>query len=110
MVQIEHAEAVKNVEDILSVEGIDGYFIGPSDLAISMGFKPGFDQSDPRHEEAVQRVLAVGKKLGVPGGPHVGSAEALNQRVAQGFRFIGLSSDEGFLRVAATSALQSVKR
>ena len=110
IVQIEHIEAVNHVDEILSVEGVDGFFIGPSDLAISMGLKPGMDQTDPRHVEAVSKVLASGKKHGVPGGIHVGSPEAVNERIAQGFQFIGLSSDEGFLRSTASAAFSKVSK
>ncbi len=108
VVQIEHIDAVNRADKILSVAGVDAFFIGPSDLAISMGIKPGLDQTDPRHVAAVSKVLAAGKKHGVPGGIHVGSAEAANERIAQGFQFIGLSSDEGFVRSAASSALSKV--
>jgi 4-hydroxy-2-oxoheptanedioate aldolase len=108
IVQIEHIDAVNHVDEILSVEGVDGFFIGPTDLAISMGLKPGLDQTDPRHVEAVSKTLAAGKKYSVAGGIHVGSAEAANERIAQGFKFIGLSSDEGFVRSAASSALSQV--
>ncbi|NQT05691.1 MAG: 2,4-dihydroxyhept-2-ene-1,7-dioic acid aldolase, partial [Dehalococcoidia bacterium] len=108
MVQIEHVDAVNSADEILSVEGIDGFFIGPSDLAISMGLKPGLDQTDPRHVGAISKVLEVGKRHGVQGGIQVGSAEAVNERIAQGFKFIALSSDEGFLRNAASSALGNV--
>ena len=108
IVQIEHIDAVNRADEILSVEGVDGFFIGPSDLAISLGLKPGLDQTDARHVDAVSKVLAVGKKHGVPGGIHVGSAEAVNERIAQGFQFIALSSDEGFVRGAASSALSKI--
>jgi len=108
IVQIEHIEAVNRIDEILSVEGVDAFFIGPSDLAISMGLKPGMDQTDPRHVEAVSKILASGKKHGVPGGIHVGSPEAVNERIAQGCQFIGLASDERFLRSAASAALNKV--
>ncbi len=90
------------------MEGVDAFFIGPSDLAISMGLKPGLDQTDPRHGDAISKALAAGKRNGVVGGIHVGSAEAANERIAQGFQFVGLSSDEGFIRSAAASALSKV--
>lgn len=110
IVQIEHIDAVDRVDEILSVEGVDGFFIGPTDLAISMGLKPGLDQTDPGHIAAVSKVLAAGKKHGVPGGIMVGSAEAVNQRIAEGFQFIDLSSDEGFLRSAASTAFNKVSK
>src|SRR5690606_16268250 len=47
---IEEAEAVENAEQILSVEGIDGVFIGPGDLSMSMGKKP----ADPEVQDAIE--------------------------------------------------------
>jgi 4-hydroxy-2-oxoheptanedioate aldolase len=108
ILQIEHIDAVNSVDDILSVEGVDAFFIGPSDLAISMGLKPGLDQPDPAHIAAVARVLEAGKKYGVRGGIQVSTAEAVNERIAQGFQFIALSSDEGFLRGAISAALSKI--
>jgi len=108
IVQIEHINAVNRIDEILSVGGVDGFFIGPQDLAASMGIKPALDNSDPRHIEAVSKVLSAGEKHHVPGGILVGSPEAVNQRIAEGFQFIGLSSDEGFLRRAALEALSKV--
>jgi len=108
IMQIEHIDAVNCIDEILSVEGVDAFFIGPSDLAISMGLKPGMDNTDPRHVEAVSKILAAGKKHHVPGGIHVGSPEAVNERMAQGCQFIALASDERFLRSAASAALSKV--
>ena len=108
IIQIEHIDAVNNIDEILSVAGIDAYFIGPSDLAASMGIKPELDNTDPRHIEAVKKVVAAGKKHHVPGGILVGSPGAVGERIAQGFQFIGLGSDEGFLRSAASAALSKV--
>ena len=108
IVQIEHINAVNHIDEILSVEGIDAFFIGPNDLAASMGVKLGLDNPDPRHIEAVNKVLAAGKKRHIPGGILVGSPEAVNQRIAQGFQFIALSSDEGFLRSAASVAFNKI--
>lgn len=110
IVQIEHIEAVKNIDKILSVEGVDAFFIGPNDLAASMEIKLGLDNPDPRYIEAVNKVLASGKKHNVPGGILVSSPEAANQRIEQGFQFIGLSSDESFLRNAASAALNKVSQ
>ena len=108
IVQIEHIDAVNHIDEILSVVGIDAFFIGPNDLAASMRVKLGLDNPDPRHVEAVNKVLAAGKRHNIPGGILVSSPEAANQRITQGFQFIGLSSDEGFLRDAASAAFNNV--
>lgn len=108
IVQIEHIDAVDRVDEILSVEGVDAFIIGPNDLAASMGIGLGLDNTDPRHVEAVSKVLDAGKRYHVPGGIAVGSPEAANQYIAQGVQFIDLGSDEGFLRSAASAALNKV--
>jgi 4-hydroxy-2-oxoheptanedioate aldolase len=108
IVQIEHIEAVNHVDEILSVKGIDAFFIGPSDLAISMGLKPGLTQTDPGYVEAVNRITASGRKHGIPGGILLNNTEEINKHIARGFQFVGLGSDESFLRSAASSALNNV--
>jgi 4-hydroxy-2-oxoheptanedioate aldolase len=110
VVQIEHIDAVNNIDEILTVDSIDAFFIGPNDLAASMNIKLGLDNPDPRHVEAIRKVVAAGKKHGVPGGILVGNPEATNQRIAQGFKLVAVSSDEGFLRSAASAAYNKVTR
>jgi 4-hydroxy-2-oxoheptanedioate aldolase len=110
IVQIEHIDAVNHIDEILSVEGVDGYFIGPNDLAVSMGLGPGMEQPDPRHGEAINRVIESGKKHGVPGGIHVGNAEEVNTRIAQGCLFMGLGSDERHLRASASAEMDKVNK
>lgn len=67
-VQIEHGEAVENIDDLLAVDGIDVYFIGPSDLSQSMGF-PGNADAAPVAEaiaRTLSRIRAAGKAPGMP--------------------------------------------
>lgn len=103
---IEHIDAVNRAEDIIGTPGVDAVFIGPNDLAASMGLPLGLDNPHPEHQKAVAHVLAVGKRLGVPVGIHCGSVEAVNQRIAEGFLWLALSTDAGFLAEAAHQAFQ----
>jgi len=109
IVQIEHIQAVRNAEEILSVKGVDACFIGPNDLAGSMGIKPDLGAGDPRHEEAIQEVLRAAKKVGTPAGIHVPSAEHVSKRIAQGFQFIALTNDAGFMKAGAKQAQAAIK-
>jgi len=97
VVQIEHADAVKRVKDILSVPGVDACFIGPSDLGATMGVERG----SPEHEAAIQTVLAAAKETGVAPGIHCGMADDVNRRLEQGFRFIAHLSECGFMLALA---------
>jgi 4-hydroxy-2-oxoheptanedioate aldolase len=107
IVMIETIQAVENAEEILSLEGIDGCFIGPNDLALSMGlsFK---DMNTGAHEEAIQRVLQACKKTGKAAGKHCYNGAEVSQRIAQGFQFLALSSDAGMMAKAAREEFNSV--
>ena len=90
MIQIETAQGVANVDDILSVPGVSSIFIGPSDLAFSLGVDPGH----PDHEAAIQRVLAACRRRGVPCGI-TATADTVVKRIRQGFSFVTLGGDGG---------------
>lgn len=109
IVQIEHPDAVERAEEILSVPGVDGCFIGPGDLAWTMGFGKGLGEKDPRHAEAVARVVRAAKKVGVPAGIHCRSVEEVPARVEQGFQFLACMNDIGFLFNAASQGCRSIR-
>ncbi len=61
---IETAQALDNLDSILSVEGLDAIYIGPSDLSIALGCKPAFDELEPKAAQAVDHILARAKAHG----------------------------------------------
>jgi 2-dehydro-3-deoxyglucarate aldolase len=99
MVQIEHIDAVKNIDEILSVPGIDGTFIGPYDLSLSMGLAGQLQHPDV--EIAKQRVLEATKARGLVPGIHLvhpdTAVDQLKNCVNLGYRFIALGTDILFL-------------
>lgn len=99
MVQIEHIEAVENIEEIVAVAGIDGTFIGPYDLSLSMGLAGQLDHPDIA--AARRRVLEVTRAAGLTAGIHLvhpqTAFEELKICVDQGYRFIALGTDILFL-------------
>lgn len=110
IVMIEHIEAVKNMEEILAVDGVDGFILGPYDLSGSMGKAGQFD--DPEVEQAIQHVLEVGKKCNKPGGIHIiePEPEQLKQRIEQGFRFIAYSIDTRMIDTSCRQVLRFIKK
>ncbi|RJQ53518.1 MAG: 2,4-dihydroxyhept-2-ene-1,7-dioic acid aldolase [Desulfobacteraceae bacterium] len=103
MVQIEHIDAVNAIEDILSVQGIDGTFIGPYDLSMSMGLPGQLDHAEV--QSAKSRVLEATRAKGLAAGIHIvhpGSAvDELNSHLSLGYRFIALGTDILFMANAA---------
>jgi 2-keto-3-deoxy-L-rhamnonate aldolase RhmA len=83
--QIEDEAAIHNAEEILQVEGIDVFFIGPSDLSQSMGY-PGNPKAEPvakAIDAALKQIIAAGKTPGMPA-----TTENVGAAVARGIRYI----------------------
>lgn len=102
LVQVETETALNNIEEIAAVDGVDGIFIGPSDLSASMGY---LDQRDAEPvqkaiREAARRIVATGKAPGI-----LGTVEDDARRyIDWGFTFVAVGSDAGLL-VKSTDAL-----
>jgi 4-hydroxy-2-oxoheptanedioate aldolase len=90
---IETAEAVANVEDIIAVDGIDGVYIGPADLAMSMGHGVDIGKPAPEVDAAIEKVLKACTARGLITGMIAPDAERAAALVKRGFRFITLSSE-----------------
>jgi len=106
-VQIETGEAVKNIDDILAVEGVDTAYIGPYDLSISMtGQAPNWE--DPKYLEAFDIVLKAGKKACKPVGMFANSSN-IDWAIEKGFKFVSIDTDDVFLMSAANRALKKAQ-
>ena len=90
---IETVEALGNVDAICATDGLTGLYVGPSDLAVSMGHNPGLDRTAPDVDEAIGKILATAKKHGRKVGIHCGTPEYLKAAYARGFDFATLASD-----------------
>lgn len=106
---IETAAALDNLDAILSVEGLDAIYIGPSDLSLALGCKPTFDDLDPKAAEAVDHILARAKAHGVVAGIHNGAPGAALRRIAKGFRFTTVSSDARLIAAGAQQVLAQMR-
>jgi len=105
MPQLEDLEGIDNAEAILSLDGVDVLFIGPADLAMSMGVQPGH----PDHEAAILKVAAAGKHVGKPVGLPIRTVEGVKQRIADGFQLIDCASDLRLLQAASTDLLRQLR-
>src|SRR4026207_859891 len=75
MPMIETAEALKNLDDILSVDGVDAIYVGPSDLSLAMGLKPRLDQTDPPAVDAQKTIQAARQRRAEDGVAGVRAAQ-----------------------------------
>src|SRR5262249_59689192 len=88
MPMIETAEALKNIDEILSVPGVDAIYVGPSDLSLALGLKPRLDQTDPPVVEAQQQIVEACKRHGVVAGIHNNTAAYALKMIAAGYQFV----------------------
>jgi 4-hydroxy-2-oxoheptanedioate aldolase len=106
---IETAQALDNLDDILSVEGLDAVYIGPSDLSLALGCRPVFDDVDPKAQEAIDHILARAKAHGLVAGIHNGTAAGALARVAAGFQFVTVSSDARLMAAGSQQILAAMR-
>lgn len=106
IVQIEHKDAVKNLEDILTVPGVDGFIIGPYDLTCSMSIPGEFEHPD--YLAVMEQIRETAKRLNVSGGVHIvePDKERLQEVIDDGYTFIAYSVD---IRMLDTTAREGVK-
>ena len=101
MMFIESRAGVENIEEIITVPGLGGIFIGPSDLSTSMGYT---SPAAPEVEQAIQTVLSACLEHDVPCAITTGQG-SVEQRIDQGFRFVTVGADGG-LNTGASNALR----
>jgi 4-hydroxy-2-oxoheptanedioate aldolase len=108
VVMAETPQAVENIDGILSVPGIDAVFVGPNDLHASLGLAPAFDSDDVRFNTALKKILASAKAHGIPAGIHVADAAQAQRRIAEGWQFIAVVSEAGFMLSKAAEVVKTL--
>ncbi len=106
---IETAQALDNLDTILSVEGLDAIYIGPSDLSLSLGCKPTFDDVEPKVAQAIAHIVERAKAHGVKAGIHNGRVDVAKARIALGYQFVTISSDARLMAAGAQEILGAMR-
>lgn len=105
-IQIECREAMDNLEDMLSVPGIDVAFVGPADLGASLG-KPG-QSDDPEVQGAIQRVIEAARANNVIPGIFTSSMQKAKYWMGQGMKMIGFCTDITLLLKASQNYVKEL--
>ena len=101
IVMVETREGLENVEEIAATPGIDGIYIGPADLALSLGLPPSTRVTEAAHIKAVRRIREACKKHGIIAGMHASSGRWAKQHAEAGFGMVTVASDASLLSDAA---------
>ncbi|EGU83631.1 hypothetical protein FOXB_05879 [Fusarium oxysporum f. sp. conglutinans Fo5176] len=108
-VQIESRKGVENVEEIAKVDGIDMLFIGPNDLASSLGYVAFDHATTPEVQQATQRILDATLAAGKYAGHFALDAATAAQRYEQGFHFVNCGADIVALTSQMSAEIRKVK-
>lgn len=108
LAMIETRVALANIDAIASTPGIDGLFLGPSDLSIALSDGRTLDPESDAVEPELDRIVAAAQKAGKIPGAFCATAERAVAVVKRGMRFCAISSDMGFLRAGARAQLDKL--
>jgi len=106
---IETGEALANVDAIAGVNGIDGLFVGPHDLCISLTGGSAPDARNPAVQSALPKIVKAAGKAGIVPGIYAATPALAAEFASLGFRLIAIGSDSGFLTQGAEAAFNGVK-
>jgi 4-hydroxy-2-oxoheptanedioate aldolase len=106
---IETRQALDNLDEICAVEGIDAVYIGPSDLSLSLGCRPVFDDVEAPVAQAIDHILARAHVHGLKAGVHNGRTDVARARLAKGFDLATVSSDARILAAGAQQILKEMR-
>ncbi|MHA3978849.1 HpcH/HpaI aldolase family protein [Halovulum sp. GXIMD14794] len=108
LVQVESVEALERAEEIATVDGVDGVFFGPADIAASMG-KVG-KHTDPEVWDAIYAAAARVRAKGVPTGTLIGDPSIISRCLDEGFLFVAIGTDHSLLARGAEALLAQHRR
>ena len=106
---IETAPGLSALDEICAVPGLSGVYVGPADLAISLGHKPSEAWTDPEIREAMARIQSAASAAGVVAGIHAGAGKPGKAMSELGFRMITLTSESQALRRGAAEHLKEAQ-
>ena len=106
---IETVDGIDNLQEILTTPGLDGVYIGPSDLALALGLPPVGDNDNPQHAATVQKILDGCREHKVAAGIHTSSLAYAQRYIEAGFNFVTLGTDSGFMISAARQELAAAR-
>lgn len=107
---IETAAALDNLDDILSVEGLDAIYVGPADLSLALGRTPMLDQEDDKVIRAIEYIAEAAKRHNVAAGIHNATAAYAKRMIETGYRFVSIGSDARLMAAQAAEVLSVLRQ
>jgi len=113
LAMIETADAMENLEAIAATPGLDGLYVGPADLTLSLSqgrLAPGFDREEPEMIAALQRIVAACRANNIRAALHCGTPDYAARAIGWGFQMVTIGGDSRFLASAAGAAVAGFRK
>jgi 4-hydroxy-2-oxoheptanedioate aldolase len=107
---IETQQAIDDIDNILDVPGISGIYVGPSDLALSLGLKPSLDREEPNILKMYEKLIKATSKRGQFAGIHNATGAYAARMIDMGYRFVTLANDSGLMMRAAKAEIAVTRK
>ena len=109
LAMIETRQAMDNLDEIMSVPGLDGVYVGPNDLSLSMDLPERANLTEAHMVPLLEKIVAATKRHGIQAGIHTRSAVDGRLMIEKGFTFVTVNSDTALLTSAASSVIKAVR-
>lgn len=109
LVMVETAEGLANVDAIASTPGLDGIYVGPSDLSLALGLAPGYERPEREHVDAIESIRLACERRGIAAGIQCDNGALASRRREQGFQMVTVGVDGSFLRSVAGRELAAAR-
>ena len=110
LAMIETKESLEKLDEIMSTPGLDGIYIGPADLSLAIGEKPGFDRPETsKAYSEILRILKHAKKNNIFAGIHNGTHEYALKMIDKGFNFVTIGADQRAMSSGAKAIVEKMK-
>jgi 4-hydroxy-2-oxoheptanedioate aldolase len=106
---METKTAIENMEAILDVQGIDGVYIGPSDLGFSYGLEPKLDRTEPEILKIYEKIVKECDKRKLNPGIHCSGADGATRAINMGFKLVTLSNEVGLMSTYAKMQVNATR-
>jgi 4-hydroxy-2-oxoheptanedioate aldolase len=107
---VETPQGIENLEAILDVPGVDGIYLGPSDLAFCLGLGPGLDREEEQFWKIYERMIRETNKRGIAAAIHCATTSYAIRAVRAGFKMVTIMNDSSLMLTAARSVVQEVRK
>jgi 4-hydroxy-2-oxoheptanedioate aldolase len=109
IVMVETVEGLANLDAIASTPGVDAIYVGPADLALSLGLQPKLEATEPRHAEAIAAIREACKGSGIAAGIQCSDGASARVQAEAGFQMVTIAKDSALLQAAVRRELLAAR-